>query len=213
MTHPGFFLVLEGPEGAGKTTLVAGMAQRLRALGQDPLLVREPGGTPLAEAIRASLLDPVLDHDGPTELLYFATARADLVGRVIRPALAAGRVVISDRFSLSTEAYQIGGRGVRPELVRDVNLIATQGLQPDLTLVLDLSPEEGARRQARAGKTADRMEREDDAFHRRVAEWYREAAGPGIRHLDASRAAADVLASAWMECSGVRPAAFAGAAH
>jgi len=208
MTHPGFFLVLEGPEGAGKTTLAAGLAERLRALGQDPLLVREPGGTPLAEAIRASLLDPALSHDGPTELLYFATARADLVGRVIRPALGAGRVVISDRFTLSTEAYQIGGRGVRPELVRDVNLIATEGLQPDLTLVLDIPPDEGARRQARSGKAADRMEREDAAFHRRVAEWYLAAEGPGVRHLDASRRAAEVLDAAWAECRAVRPAAF-----
>ncbi len=168
MTHPGFFIVLEGPEGAGKSTLAAGLVRRLRDLGREPLLVREPGGTPLAEAIRGALLDPALAHDGPTELLYFATARADLVSRVIRPALLAGKVVISDRFTLSTEAYQIGGRGVRPELVRDVNLIATGGLQPDLTLVLDLPADEGARRQAMAGKAADRMEREDDAFHQRV---------------------------------------------
>ena len=208
MTHPGFFLVLEGPEGAGKSTLAASLASRLREQGQEPLLVREPGGTPLAEAIRASLLDPALLHDGPTELLYFATARADLVGRVIRPALAAGRVVISDRFTLSTEAYQIGGRGVRPELVRDVNAIATEGLRPDLTLVLDLPAEEGTRRQALAGKSADRMEREDAAFHRRVAEWYLGAEGLGVRHLDASRSAAEVLAAAWVECRAARPTAF-----
>jgi len=210
MTHPGFFIVLEGPEGAGKSTLAAGLVRRLRDLGQEPLLVREPGGTPLAEAIRGSLLDPALAHDGPTELLYFATARADLVSRVIHPALLAGKVVISDRFTLSTEAYQIGGRGVRPELVRDVNMIATGGLQPDLTLVLDLTPDEGARRQAMAGKAADRLEREDGEFHRRVAEWYLRAAGPGIRHLDASRSTEEVLSTAWDQCRAMRPAAFPG---
>jgi len=213
MTHPGFFVVLEGPEGAGKSTLAAGLVRRLRDLGQEPLLVREPGGTPLAEAIRGSLLDPELAHDGPTELLYFATARSDLVTRVIRPALLAGKVVISDRFTLSTEAYQIGGRGVRPELVRDVNLIATGGLQPDLTLVLDLPTDEGARRQAIAGKSADRLEREDGEFHQRVADWYRQARGPHIHHLDASRSPEQVLAAAWEQCRGARPAAFAGASR
>jgi dTMP kinase len=197
MSHPGRFVVLEGPEGAGKSTLAAGLAGRLAESGEPPVLVREPGGTPVAEAIRTALLDPARSHDGALELLYFATARADLVSRVIRPAIAAGRLVISDRFTLSTEAYQIGGRGVAADLVRQVNAIATAGLSPDLTIVLDLDPVVGAARQAAAGKRPDRMEREGADFHRRVAAWYRAATGPGIRHLDAGQAPSELLEAAW----------------
>ncbi len=197
MNGPGRFIVLEGPEGAGKTTLAAGLLRRIDDTGRPCILVREPGGTPVAEAIRAALLDPGQQQDGRQELLYFATARADLVARVIRPALAAGTLILSDRFTLSTEAYQIGGRGVSAGLVHELNAIATEGLAPDLTLVLDLPPELGAARQAAAGKHPDRIERENGEFHRRVAQWYLAATGPGIRHLDATRSAAELLEEAW----------------
>ena len=197
MSHPGRFVVLEGPEGAGKSTLAAGLAGRLAEQGQAPVVVREPGGTPVAEAIRTALLDPARSHDGALELLYFATSRADLVSRIIRPALAAGRLVLSDRFTLSTEAYQIGGRGVAAPLVRQVNAIATAGLTPDLTIVLDLDPAVGAARQAASGKRPDRMERESAEFHRRVADWYRAAEGPGVCHLDAGLTASALLDRAW----------------
>ena len=108
---PGGFLVVEGPEGAGKSTLVHALADRLRAAGRDAVLVREPGGTPVAERIREVLLDPAQPIEPVSELYLFLAARADLVARVIGPALAAGQTVIADRFQLSTEAYQCGGRG------------------------------------------------------------------------------------------------------
>nr|MBA2627694.1 dTMP kinase [Gemmatimonadales bacterium] len=143
MKTTGFFLVLEGPEGAGKSTLGAGLATRMRAGGVDPVLVREPGGTVAAESMRALLLDAHGPLDPRSELLYLATARSSLVDEVITPALAAGRVVMSDRFDLSTMAYQIGGRGLDAVMVEQVNRCATKGLRPDLTLVLDLWPELG----------------------------------------------------------------------
>lgn len=202
MNPAGRFFVLEGPEGAGKSTLAAGLADRLSRQGLAPLVVREPGGTPVAEAIRTALLDPARDHDGALELLYFATARADLVARIIRPALAAGQVVISDRFTLSTEAYQIGGRGVPAELVRQLNAIATRGLRPDLTLILDIESGVGGARQAAAGKRPDRMELEAPEFHARVAAWYRAATGPGIVHIDGGQTPALVAEAAWSAVTG-----------
>ncbi|MEO8031171.1 MAG: dTMP kinase [Gemmatimonadota bacterium] len=203
MNGPGRFIVLEGPEGAGKSTLAAGLLRLIDDTGRPCILVREPGGTPVAEAIRAALLDPEWKQDGRQELLFFATARADLVARVIRPALAAGTVVLSDRFTLSTEAYQIGGRGVAAGLVHELNAIATAGLVPDLTLVLDLPPELGAARQSAAGKHPDRIERESSEFHRRVAQWYLAATGPGVRHLNATVSAAEMLNEAWRTIGGL----------
>ena len=111
MTH-GFFLAVEGPEGAGKSTLVLGLAARLRQEGTEPLVVREPGGTESAEAIRRILLEPESNLAPISELYLFLAARADLVARRIRPAIEAGNVVVADRFELSTLAYQVGGRGL-----------------------------------------------------------------------------------------------------
>lgn len=193
----GFFVVLEGPEGAGKTTLAAALAERFRAAGEEPVVVREPGGTPAAEALRAALLD----HDRPwspgTELLYMVTARADLVSRVIRPALEAGRVVLSDRFDLSTRAYQGAGRGVPADRLEWVNGVATGGLVPDLTLILDLPAGLGQARQVASGKVQDRLDREDPGFHERVTAFYRAAEGPGIVHLDAQQSPGELAALAW----------------
>lgn len=193
----GRFIVLEGVEGAGKTTLARSLGERLRGAGVEPVLVREPGGTPAAEALRTELLDAEREWTPEMELLYIAVARADLVCRVIRPALAAGRLVLSDRYELSTRAYQISGRGLPAELVEWVNQAATGGLTPDLTLVLDVQPEVGRARQLAEGKSGDRLDRESAAFHERVAAAYRAASGPGIVHLDADRPASAVLDAAW----------------
>ncbi len=202
----GFFLVLEGPEGAGKTTLAATLAERFRAAGQDLLRVREPGGTPAAEALREQLLLADRGWTPERELLYIVTARADLVVRVIAPALAAGRVVLSDRYELSTMAYQAAGRGLPLPMVTWVNHAATGGLKPDLTLVLDVRPEVGAARQVASGKALDRLDRESVDFHERVAERYRAEQGPGVMHLDATRPPAALAEEAWRAVLAARPA-------
>ncbi len=194
---PGLFVVLEGPEGAGKSTLAAALAARYQAAGVEPVLVREPGGTPAAEALRAELLDAQREWTPESELLYMVTARADLVARVIRPALEAGQLVISDRFDLSTRAYQGAGRGVDPHYLEWANRAATGGLEPDLTIVLDLPVVAGLARQVAAGKRQDRLDREDEAFHRRVAEYYLAAQGPQFHHLDAAVAPEGLLQQAW----------------
>lgn len=204
----GFFLVLEGPEGAGKSTLARTLAARLRDAGIEPVVVREPGGTPAAEALRAELLHDERTWTAEAELLYIAAARADLVAKVIGPALRDGRVVISDRFDLSTHAYQVGGRGLPRDEVSWVNRAATGGLTPDLTLVLDISPEAGRARQLAGGKNRDRLDREDPAFHQRVNAVYREARGPGLVHLDAALPADALAESAWRALGASRPDLF-----
>jgi len=208
VTASGFFLVLEGPEGAGKSTLGAALATRMRDLGLEPVLVREPGGTPAAEHVRQAFLDPASRFEPASELLYVTAARSNLVHEVIRPALARGGIVISDRFDLSTMAYQGAGRGLDRDTVEFVNRVATAGLVPDMTLVLDLPAETGRARQVAAGKRQDRMEREDPAFHERVAAAYLEASGPGIYHLDADRPASEVLEAAWARLVSERPETF-----
>lgn len=204
----GCFVVVEGPEGAGKSTLVAGLVARLREAAIEPVSVREPGGTRVAEALRHELLDADRHWTAEQELLYMVTARADLVSRVIVPALDHGRVVVSDRYDLSTHAYQGAGRGIPAERIRWLNDAATGGLRPDVTLVLDVDPALGRRRQGLAGKGADRLEREDAAFHDRVAQHYRAAAGRGVHHLDAGASPEAVLREAWSALARERPDLF-----
>ena len=204
----GCFIVLEGPEGSGKSTLARAMLARMQDAGIDVIAVREPGGTPVAELLRQELLDASRSWTSEAELLYMATARADLVNRVIRPALEGGTSVLSDRFDLSTMAYQGAGRGLPEEHVLWVNRAATGGLTPDITLVLDLDPAEGRARQQRAGKGADRLERESVAFHDRVAASYLAARGERVHHLDAAASPAEVLESAWACCVKARPETF-----
>lgn len=208
----GFFIAVEGPDGAGKTTLAAALAERVREAGVDPVLVRQPGGTPAAERIREAFLDPAVRFEPQTELLYICAARAHLVQEVIRPALAAGRVVISDRYDLSTQAYQGAGRGLDRQIVAAVNAVATGGLQPHLTLVLDIPPEVGLARQQESGKVGDRLERADPAFHRRVADAYLAAAGEGVRHLDGRAPPDQLLEAAWAAVAAAAPERFGATA-
>jgi len=133
------------------------------------------------------------------ELFLFLAARADLVERVIRPALDSGQVVIADRFGLSTIAYQVAGRGLPRPDVEAALRVATGGLVPDLTLILDIPVTVGRERQRSAGKAQDRIEREDDTFHTRVRDAYRSASGPGIVHIDASQPKKAVQDAAWRE--------------
>jgi dTMP kinase len=211
MNRPGLFLVLEGPEGSGKSTLAIALADRMRRAGLDPVVVREPGGTRAAEIARTALLDPD-PHLGPvSELFFYLAARADLVQSLIRPALAGGRVVLSDRFALSTEAYQMAGRGLPAEVVLPASRAAADGLVPDLTLILDLAPEVGQARQVAGGKALDRLDRETVEFRRRAAAYYLAAGGEGVRHLAGSLPQDRLLHAAWTEIFPGAPDRFGAA--
>jgi dTMP kinase len=172
----GRLLVFEGVEGAGKSTQAARLQRVLEGAGREALLVREPGGTPLGERIRELLLAGQGEMAPAAEALLFMASRAELVQRVIRPALDRGTVVIADRFFLSTYAYQCGGRALPEPVVRQANLLATGGLLPDLTLLLRLPPDAGLSRAAGRG-SADRMERAGAEFHARVSAAFRAAEG------------------------------------
>ncbi len=181
--------MLEGGEGVGKTTQAALLGAWLRHAGVPHVVTREPGGTPVGEAIRELVLGrPDLDVPAESELLLLLAARAAFVRDVVRPALAEGRLVVADRFSLSTLAYQGYGRGLDLDEVRSGIAFATGGLEPDLYVVLDLPVREGAERQRRAGSRPDRIELEGGDFRDRVRAGYLELVDtePAAVRLDAA---------------------------
>lgn len=195
MSGRGFFLVLEGVEGAGKTTQARLLSQWMAERRIAHSIGREPGGTRVGEAIRRVLLDaPGTEIPAETELLLLLAARAAFVRDVVRPALMRGEVMVADRFELSSLAYQGRGRGLDPDAVRAMNAFATGAVRPDLTLVLDLPVAAGLARQSRAGKARDRIEGEGEVWLERVREAYRTlAAGDErVRLIDASGTEADV---------------------
>ena len=173
MTDRGLFITFEGTDGAGKTTQIERLTADLRQTGYDVCLTREPGGTPISEQIREMLLNP--DHSemaATTELLLYAASRAQHVSEVIKPALEAGKVVISSRFADAMVVYQGYGRGLDLERISRLNRIATDGITPDVTFVLDLPVEIGLQRVQSSRGGLDRLEREKIEFHRRLREGY-----------------------------------------
>ena len=170
------FLTLEGPEGAGKSTLGRELAQRLRERGYEVLETREPGGTAVGTRIREIvLLDLTLEIDPLTEFLLYSASRAQLVREVIKPALASGMVVLCDRYADSSMAYQGYGRGLERRMLEDITYEATAGLRPNLTFLLDVDPAEGLRRASHKGGL-DRLEQADLSFHTRVRAGFLELA-------------------------------------
>lgn len=169
----GCFITIEGIDGAGKTTQAGLLASYLREAGHSVLLTHEPGGTALGERLREIVLDQSFSAMTPaTELFLYAAARAEHVVQVIQPALARGQVVICDRFSDSTLVYQGYGRGLDLALLAEVNALATGGLEPDLTLILDLPAEEAQRRLHASGRPTDRLEAQGLDFLARLRRGY-----------------------------------------
>ncbi|PWF82204.1 dTMP kinase [Kocuria rosea] len=204
----GLFVVFEGGDGAGKSTQVGLLVDALRAEGHDTLRTREPGGTPLGERVRELVLDPAHGPvDARAEALLFAAARAAHVAQLIRPALAAGRTVVCDRFADSSAAYQGAGRGLGLDRVAELNAWATAGLVPDLTVLLDVPAGTGrTRREARDGTAGDRLETEPDAFHDANRAAFLELAGRAPERylvLDATRPAGELSAAVRERLTGL----------
>jgi dTMP kinase len=205
----GQFIVLEGGEGAGKSSVQQALGERLRADGLDVLLTREPGGTPLGERIRELVLAQQAIDDPLTELLLFEATRAHLVATVIGPALERGALVLCDRFAASSVAYQGYGRGLGRDVVERANAIATGGLVADLTLLLDVPVEAGLARRSREG-AANHFDAAEFPFHERVRAGFLELAreSPATwRIIDTSQPLDAVVDAAYRQIASVIKAA------
>lgn len=172
--YTGTFVTLEGPEGAGKTTQLKQLSKQLDILGIDHIVTRDPGGTPLGRQIRRILLNPENPVNPMTELLLYQADRAQHVGEVIMPALKEGKLVLCDRYTDSTMAYQGYARGIDFGVIEDLNQVATGGLRPELTILFDLESSEGLSRLHPGGH--DRLEREALEFHHKVRDGYHQLA-------------------------------------
>lgn len=190
------FIVFEGLDGAGKSTLISGIADELRERGKPCIHTREPGGTPLGEEVREILLRTKGDPPAPiAELFLYEAARHQHIQRIIQPALKGGKWVLCDRFTASTIAFQVGGRGLNLETVEKLNRLATENLEPDLVVLVDLPEDEAQKRIA--GRTRDRFESEKEDFHRRVRQSYLDQAASKSNWLvlDGSKAPGELKAA------------------
>ncbi len=201
------FITLEGPDGSGKTTQIGLLREALVAAGYHPLLTREPGGTAIGDQIRAILHNVSNTEMVPTaEILLYSASRAQLVAELVRPALAAGRIVLCDRFADSTMAYQGYGRGLDIKVLRTITAFATAGLKPDLTLLLDVPAAVGLSRRKVGGAEWNRMDQQALEFHRWTREGYQSlaAAEPQRwRLIDAAGPVEEVAAAVWSAVSAV----------
>lgn len=192
----GLLITFEGIDGCGKSTQLNKLAEWFKSLNREVLLIREPGGTTIGEKIRTILLDKKNDEMcSITELLLYEAARAQIVSQVIKPALSEGKIIICDRFYDSTFAYQGYARGLGSDMVESLNKIATAGLDPDITFLLDLSEEEALKRRVGRGEAEDRLEAMGIKFQRDVREGYLEIAKKNsrIKTIDASKGIEEIF--------------------
>jgi dTMP kinase len=198
---PGLFIALEGIDGSGKSTIADRLVLALQQAGKKAILTREPGGTAIGEQIRVVLLGQTSSSMlAETEMLLFAAARAQHVGEVIRPALLEGFIVVTDRFSDSSLAYQWGGRGLAERDVVMAQELATGGLEPDLKILLDLPVETALRRRMANSRDINRLDREEVQFHTRVRDAYHTLVAADAAHwrvINADRGEDEVWADAW----------------
>lgn len=169
----GIFITFEGGEGSGKTTIIQRLAEELKSYGYTPVCSREPGGSKISEAIRSVILDKDnTEMDYMTEAFLYAASRSQHLSEVVRPALNEGKLVICDRYVDSSLAYQGHARGLGIDRVYDINLYATEGLLPDLTIFVDIEPSVGLNRIKQNNRAVDRLDKEKIDFHEKVHEGY-----------------------------------------
>jgi dTMP kinase len=203
-TMAGLFITFEGPDGAGKTTQLRLLADKLTKRKHQVLCTREPGGTRISDKIREMLLDPAnREMDSRAEALLYAAARAQHVAEIIRPALLENRIVLCDRFADSSLAYQGWGRGLNINALCEISNFASDSLQPDMTVLLDVEPEIGnIRMSIRCGEERDRIEQEHDVFRDRVCQGFRELARihvARIVHIDANKSIPEIHKEIWTQ--------------